>query len=257
MAWLTPASMNRCKKNKTGDYHYCMENSNNDYSRNNRHPNTRELTLQNGISYPSDEELVMLILGRGTRANPIEQLADQAVETINTSTQENLIENLTQIEGVGQSKALALAAAIELGRRRKGFLNSAIQQPKDVVPYVRHYALKSVEHFITITTNGAREIISTRVISIGTINRAIIHPREVYSEAVKEHASGIICCHNHPCNQCYPSEADIESTRQLQKAASILGISFMDHIIITRDQYFSFLEHNMLEPETASEGLIT
>ena len=111
------------------------------------------------------------------------------------------------------------------------------------------------EHFITITTNGAHEIIGSKVISIGTVSRALIHPREVFADAVSQHASGIICCHNHPCNQCYPSNADIESTKQLYKASSILGISFLDHIIITRDGYFSFLEHGMLENDRSFDSL--
>ena len=106
--------------------------------------------------------------------------------------------------------------------------------------------MQPTEHFITVTVNGAKEILSTRVVSVGTINKALIHPREVFANAVSEYASGIICCHNHPCGQCYPSNADIDSTKILQKAAKILGIVFMDHIIITKEDYFSFLEHGML-----------
>ncbi|WP_407400629.1 RadC family protein [Treponema sp.] len=224
-----------------------MKNKISDYANLNRHPDIRELTLANGISYPSDEELIMLILGRGTKDNPIGQLSDQVVSAINSSNDGNLITNLTAIPGMGVSKALSVAASLELGRRRRGYLHSVINHPKDIIQYVRQYSLEQSEHFITITTNGAHEILSTRVVSVGTVNKALIHPREVFASAVEEHASGIICCHNHPCNQCYPSEADIESTRQLQKASQILGISFLDHIIVTRDNYFSFLEHDMLK----------
>ena len=227
----------------------------NDYTQKCNHPEIRELTLANGIAYPSDEELVMLILGKGTKDNPIEQLSEKVIQAINASNEDNLVENLTAIEGMGSSRALAISAAIELGRRRKGFLHSIIRKPKDVVPYIKHYSLMKSEHFITITTNGAHEIIGSKVISIGTVSRALIHPREVFADAVSQHASGIICCHNHPCNQCYPSNADIESTKQLYKASSILGISFLDHIIITRDGYFSFLEHGMLENDRSFDSL--
>lgn len=227
----------------------------NDYTQKCNHPEIRELTLANGISYPSDEELVMLILGKGTKDNPIEQLSEKVIQAINASNEDNLVENLTAIDGMGSSRALAVSAAIELGRRRKGFLHSIIRKPKDVVPYIKHYSLMKSEHFITITTNGAHEIIGSKVISIGTVSRALIHPREVFADAVSQHASGIICCHNHPCNQCYPSNADIESTKQLYKASSILGISFLDHIIITRDGYFSFLEHGMLENDRSFDSL--
>lgn len=220
-----------------------------DYSDSLRRPDIRELTLANGISYPNDEELVMLILGRGTRNNPIESLAEDVTKAINSSNEENLIRNLTQLDGMGESRALIIAAALELGRRRRGMLRSAIQYPKDVVPYLKQYSLMPTEHFITVTVNGAKEILSTRVVSVGTISRALIHPREVFAGAVAEYASGIICCHNHPCGQCYPSEADISSTKILQQASRVLGISFMDHIIITGSGYFSFLEHGMLEKE--------
>lgn len=232
-----------------------MKNKMNDYTQKGNHPEIRELTLANGISYPSDEELVMLILGKGTKDNPIEQLSEKVIQAINASNEDNLVENLTAIDGMGSSRALAISAAIELGRRRKGFLHSIIRKPKDVVPYIKHYSLMKSEHFITITTNGAHEIIGSKVISIGTVSRALIHPREVFADAVSQHASGIICCHNHPCNQCYPSNADIESTKQLYKASSILGISFLDHIIITRDGYFSFLEHGMLENDRSFDSL--
>ena len=223
-----------------------MQNYILDYSKTGKQPNIRELTLLNGISYPDDEELIMLILGKGTKNNPIESLAEKVTKTINSSNEEELIPNLKKINGMGESRALIIAAALELGRRRRGILRSSINAPKDVIPFLQHYTLMPTEHFITVTVNGAKEILSTRVVSVGTINKALIHPREVFANAVSEYASGIICCHNHPCGQCYPSNADIDSTKILQKAAKILGIVFMDHIIITKEDYFSFLEHGML-----------
>ena len=223
-----------------------MQNYILDYSKSGKQPNIRELTLLNGISYPDDEELIMLILGKGTKNNPIESLAEKVTKTINSSNEEELIPKLKKINGMGESRALIIAAALELGRRRRGILRSSINAPKDVIPFLQHYTLMPTEHFITVTVNGAKEILSTRVVSVGTINKALIHPREVFANAVSEYASGIICCHNHPCGQCYPSNADIDSTKILQKAAKILGIVFMDHIIITKEDYFSFLEHGML-----------
>ena len=223
-----------------------MQNYILDCSKSGKQPNIRELTLLNGISYPDDEELIMLILGKGTKNNPIETLAEKVTKTINSSNEEELIPNLKKIDGMGESRALIIAAALELGRRRRGILRSSINAPKDVIPFLQHYTLMPTEHFITVTVNGAKEILSTRVVSVGTINKALIHPREVFANAVSEYASGIICCHNHPCGQCYPSNADIDSTKILQKAAKILGIVFMDHIIITKEDYFSFLEHGML-----------
>lgn len=209
-------------------------------------PDVRELTLANGIAYPSDEELVMLILGRGTRNNPIRELSRQVVNTIASSRDENLLENLKKIEGMGESKSLAVCAALELGRRRRGYLKAVIEKPRDIIPYVQHYSMMHTEHFVTASVNGAHEILEIRLVSVGTTNKAIVHPREVFAEPLSEHASGIICCHNHPSGQCYPSSADMDTTRALLNASSILGIAFMDHIIITSNDYFSFLEHGLL-----------
>ncbi len=212
-----------------------------------RNPDIRKLTVANGIEFPSDEELIMLILGRGCKGNPIERLAEKVVDVINLNNQENLFENLIKIPGVGESKALAILASLELGRRRKGYLHSLIKNPDDIIPYVKHYALMPAEHFIVVSVNGAKELLTTRVVAVGSFNKAIIHPRDVFASVVQEHASGIICCHNHPCGSCYPSHADIESTKILQKAAKVLGIAFLDHIIVTESDHFSFLEHGLLD----------
>lgn len=210
-------------------------------------PQIRERVLENGMSFPTDEELIMLILGHGTQQMPIEKLAHKVISTIDDSNDDDRMQKLLSIEGIGKSKALIVSAAIELGRRKYSHLKSVIKVPSDIVPYVQHYAMEQKEHFICATINGAHELIATRVISIGTVNKTLIHPREIFAEAVAERASGIICCHNHPYGSCIPSEADCESTKVLQKAADILGIAFLDHIIITRDGYYSFLEHDLLD----------
>jgi DNA repair protein RadC len=209
-------------------------------------PDIRELTMEHGIKFPSNEELIMLILGKGTKYNPVSKISQKVIEEIEKSNSENLIQNLLKIPGVGQSKALSIAAALELGRRKNSFLKTRISKPSDVIPYIKQYALKPIEHFLTITTNGAQELLNIKVISVGNSNMAYINMRDVFCDALKEHASGIICCHNHPCGPCCPSEADIKCTQALKEASGILGISFLDHIIITTETYFSFLEHNLL-----------
>jgi DNA repair protein RadC len=209
-------------------------------------PDIRELTLLYGITYPSDEELMMLILNGGTRDVPVEKLAEKVVSVVNESQPGEIISRLGTINGIGSAKALSVAAALEFGRRRNGHLRALVQKPTDVLPFVKHYALEPKEHFVCISLNGAHEILSIRVVAIGTPNKAIFHPREIFSQPVVEHASGIICCHNHPSGACFPSEMDIDSTRMLQKAAKVLGIAFLDHIIINTETYYSFLENGML-----------
>lgn len=212
----------------------------------NAKPDIRELVLKHGLSYPSDEELVMLILGSGTKGHPVRKLSRDVVNTLNDTNIEDMVNALSAVKGIGTGKSLAVAAALELGRRRSCHLRSVVRQPKDVVPYVRSYSVLSKEHFICVTLNGGHEIMQIRVASVGTINRTLVHPREIFSEALVENAAALIVCHNHPSGSCEPSREDVETTQTLIEASHIIGISLLDHIILDRDSYFSFLEHNLL-----------
>ncbi len=223
-----------------------MEREEQSYSQSKRTPCIRELTLSNGIQYPCDEELIMLLLGSGTRDTPVEKLAQKVLAVIDENSSGNLISELKAIKGMGDSKSLAVAAAVEFGRRRNSFRKVCINNPKDVIPFIQHYSMERREHFICVSLNGAHEIIKIRLVSVGTASRTLVHPREIFCDPVADHASAVICCHNHPFGPCLPSEADRASTKSLQKAADILGIAFLDHIIITANAYFSFLEHGML-----------
>ena len=217
-------------------------------------PDIRELTKLNGMSYPSDEELIMLIINKGTRDCPVEKLAGKIIRCINSSNQENLVQNLMTINGIGETKALSVAAALELGRRRTAFYKATINKPRELIPYLKHFTLEPTEHFIVASLNGAHEILNIRVVSIGTTNRTMVHPREVLADPVAEHAAGIICCHNHPYGPCIPSLADMNTTKLLDEASSVLGITLLDHIILGKEGYFSFLEHGLIHAESDAES---
>ncbi len=223
-----------------------MERNRSDYLEGKRTPCIRELVMQKGLSFPSDSELLMLILGSGTRTVPVESLARKSLEVIRGSPPEDLVGRLGGISGMGTSKALAVAASLELGRRMCGYLRAVVNRPSEVIPYVKHFAMEQREHFVCVSLNGAHEILHIRVVSVGTSSRAIVHPREVLSEPVAENASAVICCHNHPFGPCRPSRADEEATRVLRESAELLGINFLDHIIISRDTYFSFMEQGLM-----------
>lgn len=209
----------------------------------------RELTIQHGLSFPSNEELIMLILGSGTKRTPIKDLSRQVLEIVMSSNCENLVENLLRINGMGKSKALIIAAALELGRRIGKNPEAVLNNPSDIIPYVQSYAMQKQEHFLCVMLNGAMDILSIRVICIGAGNMAIIRPRDVFAEALKEHASAIVLCHNHPGGNPNPSQQDIKTTLRLYQAAELLGISILDHIIIAKTGYYSFLEHNLMDEE--------
>ena len=213
----------------------------------NNKPDVREKALRFGLGYPLDYELVMLILGTGNRQMSVETMSKKIVEVLDSSNSDDTVERLLKMKGIGQGKALAIAAAIELGKRRTCHLGAHITTPCDVIPFVNHYAMSGKEHFLAVTLNGGHNIIQIHVVSIGTTNSAYVHPREVFYEAIKENASAILVCHNHPSGAVEPSEEDIECTRKLLAASKIIGIPLLDHVIIDCNNYFSFLENGLLK----------
>ena len=216
----------------------------------------RELALSDGVGRLSDEHLVMLILGKCQSTSISLELASKITQLIDTSSRDGLVSALARLEGSSEDSALALAAALELGRRKNAIYRAQIRSPSDVTPFLKHYALKPVEYFIVVSLNGAMDILSTKVISVGSVDKALVLPRDVFSEPVALHAAGIICCHNHTGTNCTPSEPDLKTTRLLQQAAKVLSIAFLDHIIITKDAQFSFLDHGLLDsPPFDDEGL--
>lgn len=206
----------------------------------------RELTLENGISFPSDEELIMLILGSGTKTFPIDKLSKKILSVLMSNNSENIIKELMKLNGVKENKALTIAASIELGRRLSRTPQVVLTEPKDIIPFIQNYAMQSQEHFLCVNLNGAREIISIRVVCVGSGNMAILRPSEIFKSAIKENASAIVISHNHPSGNPTPSKDDVATTNSLIEAAKILGIALLDHIIIAQSSYFSFLEHDMI-----------
>lgn len=207
----------------------------------------RERVFARGMDYPSDAELLMLVLGSGTRELPVEDMAYKMSGVLDVSGRDNLVDNLLKISGVGLSKALSVAAALELGRRRSAFINARVQKPSDILPYISNFAYKQTEHFIVVSLSGAHEILNQKVIAVGNSSLAIVHPREVYFEAVRRRASAVIVAHNHPSGDPNPSGEDIRTTERLLNGAELLGLSLLDHIIVSREKYFSFMEHGLLE----------
>ena len=111
-----------------------------------------------------------------------------------------------------------------------------------MLPLIRHYADRKQEHFLCVSLNGAQEVITTRVVSVGLADRAQVHPREVFADPITDRASAIIVAHNHPSGSLEPSKEDQEITRQLKAAGETLGIRLLDHIIFNNKGCYSFLE---------------
>jgi DNA repair protein RadC len=206
----------------------------------------REKLLRKGASALSDQELLAVLLGKGTASMDVMTLAGKLARLIDEKGLQVKADDLTQFDGVGDAKATLILAAIEFARRRIKPEGSKIETPADLLPHVRHYADRKQEHFLCASINGANEILNIRVVSIGLIDRSPVHPREVFADALADRAAAIIVAHNHPSGGVEPSHSDINITAQLKAAGGILGIELLDHIIFNRTEYFSFLEAGRL-----------
>lgn len=206
----------------------------------------REKLLDKGAAGLSDQELLAVMLGKGSPKMDVMTLAGKLARVIDEKGLNVCADDLMDFDGIGEAKSTLILAAIEFARRRIKPASVKIATPADVLPLIHHYTDRKQEHLLSITINGANEVLNIRVVSIGLIDRTLVHPREVFADAVADRASGIIIAHNHPAGALEPSPADLETTNQLKKAATIVGIELLDHVIFNKHGYFSFLESGRL-----------
>lgn len=200
-----------------------------------------------GTDALTNAELLSIVLGTGTKDRNALELADDilcyANETIGDLCAADVRE-LVEIKGVGQAKAGQIVAALELGRRldsaRKNRQLTRIIDSRHAADLLAgEFEFKTKEHFIVLCLNTKMQLISREVISVGSLDSAPVHPREVFMPAVKKSAAAIIVAHTHPSGDPMPSGEDIEVTERLLEASRIMGIRLMDHIIIGRGRYCS------------------
>ena len=210
------------------------------------HDRPREKLLKRGASVLSDQELLAIVLSKGSKKTDVLSLSKKIVKIIDEKGLSFTAHDLMEIDGIGNAKATTIAAAFEFVRRRIKPEGLKIKFPADVLPLIQHYADRKQEHFLCISINGANEVMNVRVVSIGLVNKSQVHPREVFADVISERASAVIVAHNHPQGELKPSNEDIQVTKQLKEAAKTLGLSLLDHIIFNTKGYFSFAEHDEL-----------
>lgn len=125
-------------------------------------------------------------------------------------------------------------------------MEDAFTSPECVIEYLSSYSTKRQEHFIVLTLNGVHKLIKKRVVTIGIANKTIVHPREVFWNAIKDNATAIIIAHNHPSGEVTPSSEDLEITKRIKQSGELLGIEVLDHVIIGKGTYYSFAENGRL-----------
>src|SRR3989339_1754 len=206
----------------------------------------REKLLEKGAGFLSDRELLAVILGEGTQKDDVLSLSQKIVKIIDTKGLNFTAKDLMDLDGIGEAKAAAVSAAFEFVRRRVKPEGLKIKFPSDILPLIQHYGDRKQEHFLSVSVNGANEVMNVRVVSMGLVNKTPVHPREVFADIIAERASAVIVAHNHPSGDLTPSAEDIKITRQLKEAAAILGLTVLDHIIFSAKGYYSFAEHDQL-----------
>lgn len=203
----------------------------------------REKLAQYGACHLSDAELLAILLGTGCKGKTVIELAQELLEPIDIFTENTTDLKIRNILGIGNAKNCIIYAALEFGRRKYKPAELKVSHPGDVWLMIKHYADRKQERFITISLNGAHEVIAIRIVSIGTINRTLVHPREVFADIVQDRAAGLIVAHTHPSGRLEPSLEDKDVTKKLYEAGQILGIPVLDHLIISIDGFYSFCEH--------------
>lgn len=195
----------------------------------------------------SDQELLAIIVGTGTRGQDVADLALGMLKRFGGLGGLSIagIREIATSRGVGLVKAVRIHAAFELGRRvitRPAEVRQ-IDSPKSVWEFLLpHMACLQREEFRVIILNNKNAILKNAMISAGTISEAIVHPREVFRDAIREGGAAIIIAHNHPTGELSPSSEDVNTTRRLVEAGKIVGIPVLDHVIITNISYYSFKE---------------
>lgn len=209
-----------------------------------------EKLISNGVANLSNEELLAVLIKSGSKKNSAKELASIILSKLsNLADLSNLnYKSLTDIDGIGIKKSCVLLAAIELGKRINNYTSSIISKKLNSSTLVYEYYKNKLsnekqEHFYCVYLDNSKKIIHEKLLFIGTVNYSIVHPREVFKEAYYYSATSIICVHNHPSNNILPSKEDLQLTAHLIKVGELLGIKLIDHIIIGKNNYYSFLEN--------------
>lgn len=205
----------------------------------------REKLIKYGTGKLSDAELLAILLRTGTKDLDVLKLSQKILQKFEKDKFINVsINDLKDIHGLGIVKSCEIIACFELGRRMlQGKKSSILLSPKDIWERMEDIRGSKKEHFVVFYLDSRNQEIQREIISVGTLNESLVHPREVFEGAIKNNAASIIIAHNHPSGHLEPSEADIDITKKIIQAGKILGIQVVDHVVVSDavDAYKSIL----------------
>ncbi|MGA1940708.1 RadC family protein [Arcobacter sp. YIC-310] len=207
----------------------------------------RERLLKLGSTNLKNYELLAVLLGSGVKDKDVITLSKEIIKLFENDFESLDLQKLLLVHGLGKAKACQIVSAIELSRRYLIKNNRIkISSSKQVYEELKKYHHKQQEYFLALYLDGANHLVDTKVISIGTLNQSLVHPREVFSYAIEKRCASIIVAHNHPSGILKPSNEDINVTKRLKESAKILGIELLDHLIFTKEGFYSFQEEGIL-----------
>ena len=198
----------------------------------------REKLQARGAEALSDYELLMAIIGSGTQYADVTKLAREVQKLLKEKGSELAYEDLLNVKSLGPAKATNIMAGFELWRRQfEVSERPIIDSPEKAVEQLSDIRDKKQEYFVCLTLDGANRLIAKRIITIGTLTASLVHPREVFAEAITDRAASIIVAHNHPSGNLEPSDADTLITERLREAGSLIGVPLVDHIIVSSKSF--------------------
>lgn len=208
----------------------------------------REKAINYGIDTLSDEELLALSLGSGTKGVNVLGLASKILDGKGIKGLLGLkLEDLLKIKGIGKAKALqVLAISQMIHRATLPQEREKISSVSDAVKHLRFLAKESQEMMVCLYLNSSNELIHKQTVAVGSLNVLRVLPRDILFYAIKHNCNGIIIAHNHPEGAAKPSGEDIEFTRRITELSVQLGFDILDHVIIGKDGYFSFAEEGLI-----------
>jgi DNA repair protein RadC len=212
----------------------------------------RERFEQSGPASLSNHELLAILLRTGTKEESVLQLSNRLLTNFEglRLLKEATLDEITAIKGIGKAKAIQVLAAVEIGRRISNLSYDdryIIRSPEDGANYVMNdMRFLAQEHFVCLYLNTKNQVLHKKTVFIGSLNASIVHPREVFKEALRRSSASVICLHNHPSGDPTPSREDIEVTKRLVEAGKIIGIEILDHLIIGENKFVSLKEKGYL-----------
>jgi len=198
----------------------------------------REKLQAKGAASLSDFELLQVLIGSGNKQADVSKISKDTLKLFQKHGADITYEHLRQVTGLGPARITEILAALELSQRY--LIDSEqpiIDSPEKAVEQLSDIRDKKQEHFVVLSLDGANRLIANRTITIGTLTSSLVHPREVFANAITDRAASIIVAHNHPSDNTEPSITDIELNNRLKEAGKLLGIKLLDHIIVTNKKF--------------------